>query len=342
MTLCGSLLFAQAIDKPLATVRLTKTQAITVKQLRRLVDPVESRTKIALTKEQRLDALNNLISRALIEQAAERDKISISDGDFKTRLDALRNAYGMQLGLGRDLTEQELQAALKNQGYVWDDWLKDQRYLLLAVKYARFKNQPVFDAIKQPTDEEARAYYDANKTKEFVSTDMVHIRWIVVDTRALTSKEERDKAAKQADEVLKEFKAGAKFEDLVVKYSDDSASKYRGGDVSWVLRTNEQSRQYLGDAFMNTVFSMKKGDTSGVISTNQGYIIVQVIDRIDAKILGFEEMIPPLNQGTVKDAIKVSLYNQKMNDTLNKVVTDLAQALRKDAEIKVFEENLTW
>ncbi len=342
LMLCGTLLFAQAIDKPLATVRLTKTQAITQKQLKRIVDALESQYKVTMTKEQRLASLNDLISRTLIEQAAERDKVSITDAQLTKRVSDLKTLYGQQLGLGRELTDTEIQGLVKQQGLVWEDFLKDQKYLLLALSYAQAKNKAAFDAIKQPTDDEARTYYEANKTKQFVTSDMEHIKWIVVDTRALTTKEERDKAAKRADDILKELKGGAKFDDLVVKYSDDTTTKYKGGDLGWVYRTNDQTRQYMGDNFINTIFSLKKGETSGVISTNQGYVIAQVVDKIDAKILGFDELIPPLNQGTVKDAIKILIYNQKAAETLTTVVQEIADNLRKQAEVKIFEENLVW
>jgi parvulin-like peptidyl-prolyl isomerase len=324
--LCGTLLFSQAIDKPLATVRLTTTQAITQKQLKRIVDALESQLRTTLTMEQRMDRLNEL---------------TVTDNELNSQLTTIKKTYGMQLA-GRDLTDAELQQLVKQQGLVWDDFVKDQKYVILATKYARFKNQAAFSAITQPTDDEARVYYDANKTKQFVTSDMAHIKWIVVDTRALTTKDERDKAAKRADDILKELKGGAKFEDLVVKYSDDTTTKYKGGDLGWVYRTNAQTQQYLGDAFMNTIFSMKKGDMSGVITTNQAFVIVQVIDKFDAKILDFDEQIPPLNQSTVKDAIKGFLYQQKASETLATVVTDIAKNLRKDAEVKIYEENLVW
>jgi parvulin-like peptidyl-prolyl isomerase len=341
LALSGPFLFAQAIDKVVATVRLTKPQAITVRQLRKLVDPLETRAKRSLTKDERMQVLDGLINRALIEQVAERDKVYVSDPELKAWIEQRKKLMGVQLGMGRDLTDAEMQNLVKNQGISWDDYLQEIKYSLLTQSYAKFKNKNILD-VPQPTDDEAVAYYDANKTKEFVLDDMVHMRWILVDTRALTSKDERDKASKRADDILKELRGGTKFEDLVSKYSDDTSSKYKGGDVGWLMRNNDQSKQMLGADFISSVFALKKGDVSGVLNSNVGFAVVQVVDRIDARILGFDDKVPPLNQITVKDAIKGNLLAQRQNDAFTKTLQDIVNDLRKKAEIKVFDENLAW
>jgi peptidyl-prolyl cis-trans isomerase SurA len=333
-------LFAQAIDKPAATVRLTKPEAITVKQLRKLVDPLEDRTKRQLSKEERIQVLDNMINRDLLEQAAERDKVVVSDAELKARMNEMKKAAAAQLG--RDLSDADMLNIVKSQNMTWDDYVRGIKDSLLFLNYARFKNKGLFDSVAQPTDDDARDYYEQNKTKEFVWDDTVRLRWILIDTTRLASKDERDKASKRADDINKELRGGAKFEDLVTKYSDDTSSKYRGGDVGWLVRGDEQRRQLLGSDFSDAIFALKKGETSGVVSCKVGFAIVQVTDRIDAKILGFEEKIPPLYQTMVKDFIKSKLLMQRQNDTFTKALTDIVAALRKQAEIKVFDENLSW
>jgi parvulin-like peptidyl-prolyl isomerase len=336
----ATLLFAQAIDKPAATVRLTKAETITVRQLRKSVDPYEQRANRALTKDERKTILDGLVNRALIEQAAERDKVYISDAEMKAELDRQKKVLGTQVG--RDLTDSEIQAIVKNSGATWDDFLKALKYSQLTFKYASFKSPDAFSKIPQPTDADAKAYYDANKTKSFVWDDTVRLKWILVDTRSLTSKDERDKAAKKADDIYKELKAGTKFDDLVAKYSDDAASKYKSGDIGYLQRNDDQQKQLLGAAFFDTVFALKKGETSGIITVNVGYAIVQVTDRIDAKILSLEDKIPPLYTDTVMDRVKALILQQRQSDAYTKTLTDIVAKLRKEGEVKVFEENLSW
>jgi parvulin-like peptidyl-prolyl isomerase len=246
------------------------------------------------------------------------------------------------MGAGRDLTESELQTLVKNSGLAWDDYMKELRYSILTLNYVRFKKRGVIEDVGQPTDAEVKAYYEANKVREFVTDDMVKLRQIFIDTRTLTTKEERDKASKRADDVIQELRAGAKFEDLVTKYSDDTSTKYKGGDVGYLTRIDEQRRQLLGKDFFDAVFTLKKGETSGVLTSTIGFHIVQVTDRIDAKLLGFDDKVPPLYQITVKEIIRRNLAVQKQNEAFTKALQDIVAALRKEAEVKVFEDSLSW
>jgi parvulin-like peptidyl-prolyl isomerase len=343
ISLSGTLLFAQAIDKQVAMVRLTRAETITVRQVRKTVDPLEQRANRALTKDERKQVLEGFIARALIEQAAERDKVYVSDAELKTEVERQKKALGAQLKAGRDLTDAELQTLIvQNSGTTWDEFLKALKYSQLTYKYAAFKHPDAFSKIPETTDADAKAYYDANKTKYFVWDDTVHMKWILIDTRNLTSKDERDKAAKRADDVYKEFKSGAKFDELVARYSDDTTSKYKGGEMGWLQRNDTTQQQLLGTAFFDSVFALKKGETSGIIQTNVGYAIVQVTDRIDAKILGLEDKIPPNYTEVVKDRVKALLLQNRQTEAYTKTLTDIIADLKKQAEVKVFEENLSW
>ena len=103
---------------------------------------------------------------------------------------------------------------------------------------------------------------------------------------------------KRADDILKELKGGAAFGDLVMKYSDDTVSKYKGGDIGTFIRSDPQRTQLFGHDFFEAIFKLKKGETSGVIQSNLGFHIVQVVDRSDARLLTLDDKVPPLNQIT--------------------------------------------
>jgi parvulin-like peptidyl-prolyl isomerase len=342
LSLCETLIFAQAIDKPAATVRLTKAETITVRQVRKTTDPLEQRANRALTKAERLQVLEGFVARKLIEQAAARDKIYVSEAELKAELDRQKKLLGTQVQAGRELTDAELQTLIKNSGSTWDDYLEALKYSKLTYTYAAAKRPDAFSKIPQPTDADAKAYYEANKTKYFVWDDTVRIKWILVDTRNLTSKEERDKAAKRADDIYKEYKSGVKFDDLVAKYSDDTASKYKGGDLGYLQRNDTQQQQFLGIAFFDSVFALRKGETSEIIQTNVGYAIVSVTDRIDAKILSLEDKIPPAYTELVKDRVKSLLLQNRQSEAYTKALTEIVADLKKQAEVKIFEENLSW
>jgi len=211
-------LSAQVLDKPAATVKLTKTESITVSQLQKAITALEGQAKRTLTTDERKQVLDALIANILILQAAVRDKVVISDAEMKTVVASFEQQLGNAYQLGRSMTDAELETYAKSGGLTLDALQKQLRDQQTMLAYVRQKRKDMFDAIKPATDQDIQDYYDNNKTNYFM-TDMITLKHIFIDTRQLTSKDDRDKAAKHADDVLKELKAGAAFADLVTKYS---------------------------------------------------------------------------------------------------------------------------
>jgi len=332
---------AQVLDRPAATVRLTKTQSITVSQLQKLVAPLEAQARRPLTRDERKQLLDRLVETALIEQAGDRDKVIVSGAELSARIDEYQKQLGTAANLGRPFTDQELQQYVKNNGMSWDDFQKQIKDQLLMLDYVRTKNPKVMDGVKPVKDSDIQDFYDSNK-KQFFMDDMVTLRHIFIDTRGLVSKEDKDKARKRADDILKELKAGGSFGDLVMKYSEDTLSKYKGGDIGTLVRGDPQRIQLCGKDFYAVVFKLKQGETSGVIQSNLGFHIVQVSSRSDARLLGIDDKIPPMNQVTLREYIRQNLAAQRQNDAVSAALNVIVADLRKQAEIKVFDDNLTW
>src|SRR5271168_2480761 len=109
------------------------------------------------------------------------------------------------------------------------------------------------DILKElhPTDSELKAFYDRSKASYNNSIpEKRKIKYALIDTAKLQSEaqvsqqdlqsyydQRRDhyRAPKQAQDVLAQLKAVAKFEDLAKKYSEDPSSK-DGGSVGWINR----------------------------------------------------------------------------------------------------------
>jgi peptidyl-prolyl cis-trans isomerase SurA len=337
----GWLAAADVIDKPVATVRLTKLEAITAKQFRQKVEQLEERTKGTLSLDDRKKLLDLLIGEILIKQAAAQDNITVSQAEINVRLEQARKNGGLSLNLNRDLTEQEFKSLLQQSGVTWEEYYDQLQKALLQQKYVMQKKKAAFDAIAQPSAAEVLDFYESNKTR-FVSPEIVRFKHIFIDTRNLTDKQERDKARDRAEQIDRELKNGASFDELVVKYSDDKASRYKGGDFGYLLRDDQGRKQLLGKDFFDAPFKMKVGETSGVLQSNIGYHIIRISEQIPFRLLGLDDPIPPQNLGTVRQEISAQLMLKKQADVYQQVVQDLLTELKKKAEIKKFEENLTW
>ena len=332
---------AQALDKPAATVRLTKTASVSVSQLRKAIAPFEAQARRALSMDERKLVLDKLVVTILVGQAAERDKIVVSDAELKTELANTEKQLGATANLGRDMTEAELQQYVKSSGGSWEEYLTSVRENKLLIDYTLAKRKGLLEGVKPVTDQDVQDFYDANKGS-FFADDMLSIRHLFIDTHLLTTKEDKDKAAKRAQDIYKELKGGAAFSDLVMKYSEDTASKYKGGDIGMLMRSSQQQKQFYGNDFFDAVFKLKKGDISGVIQSNLGYHIVQVVSRFDAKLLTLDDKVPPANQLIVRDYIKGQLGMQRQRESIAKALDELVADLKKQAEIKIFDDNLSW
>ena len=193
-------------------------------------------------------------------------------------------------------------------------------------------------AVQDPTDADAEDYYNYHK-KDFVTDDMVRLKHILIDTRGVTTDAERAVARARAEAALREIQAGSAFDDVQMKYSDDTTAKYRGGDIGILDRMDQKKQQQLGKSFIDAVFALKKGDMSGVISSNIGFHIVVVTDKLDAALIGLHDLIPPAYQMTVNDFIKRNLSTQRQTDAIAKALGEITTELKAQAEIQIFSDN---
>ena len=153
------------------------------------------------------------------------------------------------------------------------------------------------------TDEEVRKAYEkeAGKVKP---VERVRARHILVSTR------------EEAKKVLKELKAGAKFEDLARKYSKDGSKEF-GGDLGYF--TYEE----MVPEFSKAVFALKKGQVSKPVKTDYGWHIIKLVDRKKVGARPFEEVAP---------GIRSLLLRQKVQQEVAK--------LAKQAKIEIFDPEL--
>ncbi|MDZ7266221.1 MAG: peptidylprolyl isomerase [candidate division KSB1 bacterium] len=85
-------------------------------------------------------------------------------------------------------------------------------------------------------------------------------------------------AREKAEGLLKRIRAGENFAQLASQYSEDPGSSKRGGELGFIQR---------GDfvrEFEETAFALQPGEISGLVQTQFGFHIIQMIDRRGEKI----------------------------------------------------------
>jgi peptidyl-prolyl cis-trans isomerase SurA len=341
LLLVAPTVFAQLIDKPVATVKLSKFEVISVKQFRQKIEDLEARTQNQLSLDDRRKLLDLMISEMLINQAAAKESITVSQDELESRIALARKTGGMGLNLNRELTDQEFRQLLQQSGMSWDEYVEQLRKAILQQKYVMAKKRAQFENLAPPSEAEIENFYDENKTA-FVAPDMVRFKHIYIDTRNLTSASDKEKARSRAEEISRELQNGAAFDDLVIKYSDDKNSRYKGGDFGYLRRDDQARRQLLGKEFFDAPFKMDVGEISGVLQSNIGFHIIRVTEKIPFRLLALDDPIPPQSNSTVREQISAQLLQQKQAEFYQQALTDLLAELKKKAEIRIFEENLTW
>ena len=109
----------------------------------------------------------------------------------------------------------------------------------------------------------------------------------------------RDERRPEAEKVLAELQAGAKFEELAARYSEDPGSKGKGGKFDqWLTLGQANVEPY----YVGAVFDIPKvGDHSGIVETKFGFHIIRLDGVEKAHYLPYEE---------VKDEIEATLRKE--------------------------------
>ena len=117
----------------------------------------------------------------------------------------------------------------------------------------------------------------------FRTGERVRVRHILLKTTE-KSADDIKKIEAKANDLLKQIKGGADFAKLATENSDDPGSKDKGGEYGWMAKGQTVP------AFETSAFSLKKNEISNPIKTEYGFHIIQVLDREDPKVQGFDEV----------------------------------------------------
>ncbi|MDR1870012.1 MAG: peptidylprolyl isomerase [Treponema sp.] len=331
---CG---FSQADLQPAAIVKLTKSEPITVKQLRTEVERMEKGTGRALNQAERLQVLDVIINERLAIQAAERDRITISENEVNQQIQQLRNVLAQQLG--RQPTEAEFNQAVRNESGMDLQSFRDQlRRQLIVQKYLMSKKESIINSAKAPTNEEILSQYNLFKT-QFVRPETVRFSMIQVPYGPDAAS--RVKAKELADRLFREIGSNPSRFDEVASRSQAPNSGYQAGDGGFLPR-NPEAQSVVGTEFINTAFSMKQGEVSKLIEGIQGFQIIKITENYDMKNLELDDIVQLGTRVTVREYIAQALMNERQQAVLAKASQELITELRAGNTFQVFNQNLNW
>jgi len=329
--------FSQTGLQPAATVNLIRTEPITVGQLRTEVDRMEKAASRTLNSAERLQVLDVMINERLVMQAAERDRILLTDNELNQQINQFRASMAQQLG--RQPTDAEFaQAVMAESGLDVPTFREQLRRQLIVQKYLMAKKGDIIQGVKMPTDEEIASEYAVRKT-ELVRPDTIRFNMIQVPYGADAAA--RTRAKNLADSLVREINNDPSKFDEVASRSVAPNSGFQAGDAGYLPRNNE-ARQVAGQAFMDTAFALRQGQVSRLIEGHQGFQIVKITENYSSKQLELSDIFQLGTRITVKDYIGQFLLNQRQQAALAKASEELISELRSGRSFQVFENNIKW
>ncbi|HEX8925000.1 MAG TPA: peptidylprolyl isomerase, partial [Terriglobales bacterium] len=263
------------------------------------------------------DNLRDLIDQQLLIQKATDLGIS-ADVETVKRLEDLR----VQMG-AKDM--EELQKMAEAEGVSWEEFKANTKNGILTQKVI---SQEVGSHISITRDEEHK-FYEEHKA-ELDQPEAVRLSEILVASMPDEPKEQDSKAGKMAPQatpeqlaaakakaegLLEKLKSGAKFDEMARQYSNGPTAQ-QGGDLGYF------KRGMLAKEIEDQTFALKAGQTTGVIQTKQGFLILKVVDHTQAGLPPFEKIEPQIQE---------QLYMRHIQPELRKYLTKL----REDAYIDI-------
>lgn len=256
---------------------------------------------------------------------------SVSDAevrqDFEKRNAKVKFDYAVlsqdDIRKGLHPTDEELKAFYTRNQARYKDSIPEKR----KIEYA-FLDKSKMLAQVQVTPQELQAYYDQRRddyrVPEEVKVSHILIKTPVTGADGKVDEKGVEEARKKAEDVLKQLKAGAKFEDLAKKYSEDPGSAKQGGDLGWIGRGRTVPE------FEKAAFSQAKGQTSDLVKSSYGFHIIRTEDKHEAHLKTLNE---------VKDQIEPLIKQQKVSRMIENAGNALldqarSQGLEKAAAAK--------
>ncbi|HTA23137.1 MAG TPA: peptidyl-prolyl cis-trans isomerase [Terriglobales bacterium] len=184
------------------------------------------------------------------------------------------------------------------------------------IEYALIDSAKVQAGI-QVNQQEIAAYYDQHRD-EYRVPEQVNVRQILIKTPLAGADGKVDAkgvedARRKGEEALGQLKAGAKFEDVAKKYSDDPSGK-TGGSIGWVRRGG-----FPVPEVDKAAFSLAKGGNSDLINAGYAFVILHVDDKQEAHAKTLDE---------VKDQIEPAIKAQKASQAAEAEATALVSQSR--------------
>ncbi|WP_093517700.1 peptidylprolyl isomerase [Stigmatella erecta] len=297
--------------------------------------------------------MDQLVTRELLSQAAERHGIVPSDDELRKLIHenvdfhkdgqfnfeqykrALRDYYRTtepkyEEELRRQLAAQKMLQVVNSGAVVSDDEVRarfEKDANQAKVVFARFLPTMYAAQVPAPTPaqleefrkanaEQVSSYFETNRFM-YQQAERAKARQILVKLAPDATAQQKADAKARAEAIRQEITGGKDFATVARERTEDPGTKASGGDLGWVERGS------LEPTLAEAVFALAPNGVSEPIETKLGWHVVRVEEKQAASDKKLDEVAPE---------IATTLYKQQKAKDLAKVAAEKALASVKGGQ----------
>jgi peptidyl-prolyl cis-trans isomerase C len=302
---------AASTESDVVVIRIAG-EPFTEKQVLSAIEALAGQT-VFITPDQRKQqntilfkgAIDNLTTTAVLKSEARRLNVTVD----KAKIDQQMKTYS-----DRFPSKEEFLKAVASRGLTEDQVRKNVEDSLSMQDVI---DQAVKD-VPEPSDADIQKFYEDNPAK-FAIPEQAHLAQIFLKTDPSSTPEQKAETKKKLEEIRADIVAKKiTFADAASKFSQDTASASKGGDVGMLSKTGGQLKK-----IEDLVFATTQGDVTPIIEAQNGYRILHVVELTPAGVQSLEAS---------KAAIK-----QYLDQTAKqKVVQKYVENLKSKAVVETF------
>lgn len=288
--------------------------------------------------------LNQMIEDALLLQEAKKLGVKVYDKDVDNGVNEIKNRFKKD-EQGRAMPDDQSQALfdleLKRQRLSVTDFQERIRKQLMVIKLIETE---IKANVKQPSSVEVQSFFESVKVMVKSGTlpeglsaqekdemlklaqllrdriaERARARHILLKLPPNASLPEKSKTLQEIKKIKTKFSQGADFADLAKKYSEDTESAKKGGDLGYFIKG------WMVPEFEKAAFSLNVGQVSDPVETSFGYHLILIEEKRAASPLRYDELEEDLTQ-----------YLHQRN--FQKQLRSFVDKLRSKATIKIAKQ----
>jgi peptidyl-prolyl cis-trans isomerase SurA len=207
--------------------------------------------------------MENMLLQKLLLNQADVDSVTVTDAMVENEMDSRMRYFISQVGSPEKLEDyfQKTIPEIKNDMRE----IIRENLLIKEVQGKIYQNMTI-------TPSEVKAYFK-KLPKDSIPEISSEIEIGIIVKQPQISEAEKQEVRDKLDGLKERVKKGDDFATLAVLYSEDPGSSRKGGELGMFKRGE------MRPEFEAAAFKLKPGETSDIVETEDGFHIIQMIER---------------------------------------------------------------